>query len=125
MCVMDNEQIVAVLTELLEEQKEMNRSQAEATMAIQQLNAKIESVEEALKNQQTANPQIDLKPIQQSIERTLVHIKLSIDMLMQKPPSNNLRVFMESDAKKWAVYLLVATIFLTYLFFFSIRKAWT
>jgi len=123
MYVMDNEQIVAVLTELLEEQKEMNRFQAETTMAIQQLNAKMESFEEAIKNQQTATPQIDLKPIQQSIERTLAHIKLSIDMLMQKPPSNNLRVFMESDAKKWAVYLLIATIFLTYLFFFAIRKA--
>jgi len=120
---MDNEQIVAVLTELLEEQKEMNRSQAETTVAIQQLNAKMESVEEALKSQQTTMPQIDLKPIQQGIERTLAHIKLSIDMLMQKPPSNNLRVFMESDAKKWAVYLLIATIFLTYLFFFAIRKA--
>ena len=39
---MDNEKIIAVLTELLEEQKEMNRSQAETTMAIQQLKAKME-----------------------------------------------------------------------------------
>ena len=100
---MDNEKIIAVLTELLEEQKVMTSSHAETSTAIQQLKTKIESVEEALKNQPTATPQIDLKPIQQGIERTLAHIKLSFDMLMQKPPSNNLRVFMESDAKKWAV----------------------
>jgi chromosome segregation ATPase len=120
---MDNEKIIAVLTELLEEQKETSRSQAETAMAIEQLKTKIESVEEAIKSQQTATPQIDIKPIQQSIERNFAHLKLSMDILMQKPSSNNLRVFMESDAKKWAVYLLVATIFLTYLFCFAIRKA--
>ncbi len=120
---MDNEQILAVLTELLEEQKEMIRSQAETTMAMQQLKVKIEDVEDVIKKQQSVTPPMDLKPIQQSIERNFAHLKLSLDILMQKPPSNNLRVFMESDAKKWAVYLLVATIFLTYLFWFAIRKA--
>jgi len=119
---MDNEKTIAVLTELLEEQKEMNRSQAETTMAIQQLKAKIDSVEEAIKNQQAATSQIDLKPIQQSIERSFAHLKLSMDILMQKPPSNNLRVFMESDAKKWAVYLLIGHTFLTYLYWFSTHK---
>jgi len=120
---MDNEKIIAVLTELLEEQKEMNRSQAETTVAIQQLTAKMEAVENATKNQQSTAPLIDLKPLQESIERKLTHIQLCIDLLMQKPPSNNLRVFMESDAKKWAVYLLVAIIFLTYLYCFATRKA--
>ena len=119
---MDNEKIIAVLTELLEEQKEMTRSQAETMMAIQQLKAKIDSVEEAIKNQQAATSQIDLKPIQQSIERNFAHLKLSMDILMQKPPSNNLRVFMESDAKKWAVYLLIGLTFLTYLYWFSTHK---
>jgi chromosome segregation ATPase len=120
---MDNEKIIAVLTELLEEQKEMSRSQAETRTAIQQLKEKLESVEEAIKSHQSVTPQIDLKPVQQSIERNFAHLKLSMDILTQKPPSNNLRVFMESDAKNWAVYLLVATIFLTYLFCFAIRKA--
>ena len=120
---MDNEKIIAVLTELLEEQKETTRSQAETTMAIQQLKVKMESVEDAIKNQQTATPQIDLKPIHQNIERVLAQVKLGIDVLMQKPPSNNLRVFMESDAKKWAVYCLVAVIFLTYVFCFALYKS--
>ena len=120
---MDNEKIIAVLTELLEEQKETTRFQAETMTAIQQLTAKMEAVENATKNRQPTAPPIDLKPIQQSIERSFAHLKLSMDILMQKPPSNNLRVFMESDAKKWAVYLLVATIFLTYLYCFATRKA--
>jgi hypothetical protein len=123
MCAMDNEKIIAVLTELLEEQKEMNRSQAETTMTILQLKAKMEDIEEAIKNQQTATPQIDLKSFQLSMERNFAHLKLSMDILLQKPPSNNLRVFMESDAKKWAVYCLVAVVFLTYVFCFAIYKS--
>ena len=43
-------------------------------------------------------------------------------MLLKKKQTDNLRVFLESDAKKWTVCLTVAVLLLTYLYWFSVRK---
>ncbi|MCW3094352.1 MAG: hypothetical protein JWP81_5421 [Ferruginibacter sp.] len=60
--------------------------------------------------------------MQQTLENGIADIKFRVEMLTKKPESNNLRVFLESDAKKWAVILLVAITFLTYLYLFGIHK---
>lgn len=64
---------------------------------------------------------VDIKPIREAMESAMSEIKTFLNTQLQKQWSNNWRVFLESDAKKWAVYLVVALTFLSYLYFFSIR----
>jgi hypothetical protein len=64
---------------------------------------------------------VDLKPIQQVVEKGISDIRIFLLTQQQKPASNNWRVFMESDAKKWAAYLIMALTFLTYLYLFVTR----
>ena len=119
---MENEQIMAVLTELLEDQRRIASAQAETMRIVQQLKIKLEQIETDLQNPRWNTKSGDLKSVQQTLDNGITDIKFRIDMLRQKPPSNNLRVFFESDAKKWAVILIVAITFLTYLYLFGVHK---
>ena len=119
---MENENMIAVLNEVLEEQKEIALVQAKTMMAIQELKIQTEGIESAVKNQKPIVTPVDIKPIQQTFERSIADIKFLIEMSGRKSESNNMRVFLESDAKKWAVILIVALAFLTYLYCFAIHK---
>ena len=119
---MDSEQTITVLTEILEDQKQIGRNQNELMFAIQALKTQVEEIETALKNQAQKEIIIDTKPVQQLMDSRLNEIKLWLEMLLKKKQTDNLLVFLESDAKKWTVYLLVAITFLTYLYWFGIKK---
>ena len=119
---MENEKMIAVFSELLENQKEIARSQREIMGVFQELKNQMEGIKSGMKNQKIDPAPLDIKPIQQTIERGIADIRFLAGMSRQKSASNNLRVFLESDAKKWAVYLLVAITFLTYLYWFVIHK---
>ena len=118
---MENEKMMAVFSELLENQNEIARSQKETLGVLQELKSKMEGIERHMKNQKTDVTPVDMKPIQQSLERGITEIKLSIHAQLRKPEQSNWRIFLESDAKKWAVYLVVALTFLTYLYCYSTR----
>ena len=119
---MDNEKMMAVFTELLENQKEIAHAQTEMMSVFQELKIQIKGIENEMKIQKTDLIPVDLKPIQQAVERGITDIRLSIHTQLQKHESNNWRIFLESDAKKWAVYLVVALTFLTYLYCFGVYK---
>lgn len=119
---MDNEKMMAVFTELLENQKEITRSQKEIMGAFQELKIQMEGIERGMKNQKASVTPVDIKPIQKSLERGITDIRLSIHRQLQKQEPNNWRIFLESDAKKWVVILLVAVTFLTYLYLFGMHK---
>jgi hypothetical protein len=113
---MENEKMIVVLTEMLEEQKELSRSQSEVIEMIQTILVKLDGVIGMIKDKEDNTPKVDLKPIQQMVDGGVSEIKLWIEMLLQKGLLNNLRIFLESDAKKWADYLLVSLTLLTYLY---------
>jgi hypothetical protein len=46
----------------------------------------------------------------------MAETKLLLQMHSATTPSTNLKIFLESDAKKWAVILVVSIVFLTYLY---------
>jgi len=119
---MDNEKMMAVFTELLENQKEIAHAQTEIMGVFQELKIQMEVIERGLKNSKTDVTPVDIKPILQAVESGIADIKSLLEMSLQKTTTNNLRVFLESDAKKWAVILLVAVTFLTYLYLFGIHK---
>ena len=50
---------------------------------------------------------VDLKPIQQVVEKRISDIRIFLLTQPQKPIADNWRVFMESDARKWAAYLIM------------------
>lgn len=119
---MENEKMIVVLSELLDNQKEITRGQREMMSIFQELKSKMEGIESHVKNLKSDVTLVDIKPIRQAVENGIADIKLLVEMSRQKSTTNNLRVFLESDAKKWAVYLLVALTFLTYLYWFGIHK---
>jgi len=99
----------------------MARGQRETLSVLQELKNKMDGIENSVKNRKSEVTPVDLKPIQQSLERGITEIKLSIHAQLKKPEQSNWRIFLESDAKKWAVYLVVALTFLTYLYSYSVR----
>ena len=119
---MKNEKMMAVLTELLEDQRRIASTQAETMRIVQQLKIKLEQIEAEVKNPKSDPTSLNIKHIQQTLENGIRDIKLLVNIVTQKLPTNNLRVFLESDAKKWAVILLVAITFLTYLYLIGIHK---
>ena len=118
---MENEKMMAVFSELLENQKEIARGQKETLGVLHELKSRIDGIESQVKNQKPVVTPVDIKPIQQSLERGITEIKLSINAQSKNPEQSNWRIFLESDAKKWAVYLVVALTFLTYLYRYLVR----
>jgi hypothetical protein len=119
---MESEQKMAVFSELLDNQKEIARTQKEIMVALQELNNRMDGIASSIKNQKLDIVPIDIKPIQQAVERGITDIRLSIHSQLQKPESNNWRVFMESDAKEWAVIFLIAFTSMTYVFCYLLIK---
>ncbi len=119
---MENEKMMAVFSELLENQKEITRFQKEIMVVFQELKIQMDEIENGMKNQNTDVIPAGIKPIQQALEKGITEIRLLFHSQIQKQQSSNWRIFLESDAKKWAVYLLVALTFLTYLYWFGMHK---
>jgi hypothetical protein len=115
---MESEQMMAVFSELLDNQKEILAVQKDELILLRKLSNEIEEISRTIQNQKAEILPIDLKPIQQGIEKGISDIRIFLLTQHQKPESNNWRVFMESDAKKWAVVLVVALAFLTYSYLF-------
>lgn len=118
---MENEKIMAVFSELLENQKEISRGQKENLRVLHELKSKMDGIESQVKNQKPVVTPVDIKPIQQSLERGITEIKLSIHAQLKNTEQSNWRIFLETDAKKWAVYLVVTLTFLTYLYYYLVR----
>lgn len=72
-------------------------------------------------NSKLIEPVQDAKSIQQTVEKGITEIKRLIETSLQKTESNNFKVFLESDGKKWLVVLLIALVFLTYLYNFGVH----
>ena len=98
---MENEQMMAVLTELLEDQRKIASAQAETMRIVQQLKIKLEQIETGLQTPGCDTKSGDLKSVQQTLDNGITDIKF---------------------AKKWAVILIVAITFLTYLYLFGVHK---
>jgi t-SNARE complex subunit (syntaxin) len=118
---MESEKMMAVFSELLDNQKEIVATQKDMMNVFRKLNNEMEEMKSSIQNPKPEIVPIDIKPLQQAVEKGITDIRLSIHSQLQKPESNNWRVFLESDAKKWAVYLIVALTFFTYLFLFGTR----
>jgi len=119
---MESEKMMALFSELLDNQKEILATQKDELILLRKLSNEFEEIKNSIQNQKTEIVPIDLKPIQQAVERGITDIRLSIHSHLRKPESNNWRIFLESDAKKWTVYLIIALTFLTYLYLFGTRK---
>lgn len=119
---MESEQMMAVFSELLDNQKEILAAQKDELILLRKLSNEMEEIQSSIQNQKTEIVPVDLKPIQQAVERGINDIRIFLLTQPQKPDSNNWRVFMESDAKKWAAYLIMVLTFLTYLYLFATVK---
>lgn len=78
------------------------------------------SFSEKLDNQ-NITVEADTRPVQKIIESAFSKMQFIIAGTLEKKRPNNLQVFLQSDAKKWAVILVVAVTFLTYLYWFSLH----
>lgn len=119
---MENEQILTVLAEVLEEQKEMNRCQLETMELLKTMSVELSQRVHGSTGLNAGVAKFDIKVFEQAIESLRNDLKIWAADHRLNNQQNNLRVFIESDAKKWAVYLVVALVFLTYLYWFLIHK---
>jgi multidrug efflux pump subunit AcrB len=119
---MESEKMMAVFSELLDKQKEIMATQKDELIILRKLSNEMEEMKISIQNQKAEIVPVDLKPIQQVVEKGISDIRIFLLTQQQKPGSNNWRVFMESDAKKWAAYLIMAVTFLTYLYLFATHK---
>ena len=108
-----------VLKEFVEEQGKINKANADIITAINQLTVKVNDFSELLKNQKVIVPAPDTRPMQQIAEKGMADIRALTETTLQRFRSNNMRVFLESDAKKWLVILILGglSIFFLYSFF--------
>jgi len=119
---MEIEKTMIVLTEILEDQKEIMSLQKEVIETMKAFKESLQKIESSATNPQTRGESIDIKSAEQLFEKEISELKILRENLKQKTTQNNLRVFLESDAKRWAVYAVVALTFLTYLYWFSVHK---
>jgi len=110
-----------VLNEMVGEQKQGNELIQEFIGSINNMRDKISSFDEKLSNQKVIIPDIDTAPIQRIIEKNNWEIKFLISESLKKVRENNFRLFLESDAKRWVVMLILGILFLTYLFLFCLH----
>jgi hypothetical protein len=85
------------------------------------LSGRVSSYDEKLKNLTINVREPDTRPIKEIVEKGFKHANQILDLRLNKVRENNWRLFLQSDAKKWVVILLIAALFLTYLYLFAIR----
>ncbi len=119
---METEEMMALFSKLLDNQKEILAAQKGQLSLLSKLSNEMEEIQSGIQNPKTEVVPVDFKPIQQVVEKGISDIKIFLLTQPQKPESNNWRVFMESDAKKWAAYLIIMLSFLTYLYLFATHK---
>jgi hypothetical protein len=105
-----------VLKEFVEEQANINKSNADIITAVNQLTGRVNGFAETLKNQKIVVPEPDTKAMYQVVRNGTEDVKILIETMLNRFKSNNMRVFLESDAKKWAVILILGVVFLTYMY---------
>ncbi|WP_205513022.1 hypothetical protein [Longitalea arenae] len=105
------------LKEQAEEQAKTNQLLRDQTAMIHLLRTEVSTFSEKLDNQRiTVNT--DTSPIQEIMKRGISNINFVAEKTLDKQRSNIWHIFFQSDAKKWAVILVVAITFLTYLYLF-------
>jgi len=119
---MESEKMMAVFSELLDNQKEILAAQKEVMNGFRKLSNEMQEMKISIQNQKAEIVRADLNLIRQVVEEGISDIRIFLLTQQQKPASNNWRVFMESDAKKWAAYLTMVLSFLTYLYLFATHK---
>jgi hypothetical protein len=108
-----------VLNEILEQQKEANKINSGIIEALNHLSGKVSSFDEKLGNQTINVREPDTGPIKEIVEKGFKDANQILDLRLNKVRESNWRLFLQSDAKKWVVILLVAILFLTYLYLFA------
>lgn len=103
-----------VVRDLMEELKEVNKGNRDIIESINHLSAKVSSLEEKLENIEITAPTIDTQSIKENIEKGLIDLRQFMDFKLNRSRESNWRIFLQSDAKKWAVYLILGIVLLTY-----------
>jgi hypothetical protein len=114
---MDSPNLELVLTELLEENRQINLNNNNIIEVINRLTDKVDKFQEQLKNIKLSAPEIDTRSIKEIIEKSYMDLNKLLDQKLIRVHESNWKVFWMSNAKTWIVYLILGTIFLTYAYF--------
>jgi hypothetical protein len=107
--------------------KEQSEELVKASQQIQELILIVNEFKAEVSNfskkldSQNISVEADTRPVQKIVESAFLRINFMMENTLNKKQPNNLQVFFQSDAKKWAVILVVVVIFLTYLYWFSLH----
>ena len=116
-----NETLILAVKEVLEEQAKINLHLNDQGTAINIIMEKVNLLSKKQENKNSLAPEQIVEPIKKVIQQKFADLKFEMDLLRVKAPVNNLQLFLQSDAMRWIVILIVCCLFLTYLYFWIRR----
>ena len=115
------ETLVLAVKEQLEEQVKTNQSLADCLTAVNLVKSAVDNIHEKLNDQNLTLSEEDKKFIEKTIKQQFYDFRNYIELTLGKVRANNLQLFLQSDAKKWLVILIIGCLFLTYLYYFGLH----
>ena len=115
------ETLVLAVKEQLEEQVKTNQSLADCLTAVNLVKSAVDNIHEKLNDQNLTLSEEDKKFIEKTIKQQFSDFRNYIELTLGKVRANNLQLFLQSDAKKWLVILIIGCLFLTYLYYFGLH----
>ena len=114
------ETLELAVKEQAEEQAKTNQLIREQMTQISLLSNQMSTFSEKFNNQ-NVTVHTDTRPVQEVVDKGILKMSLIVDRAVEKNRSNFWQLFFQSDAIKWAVILVVASIFLIYLYKFGVN----
>lgn len=106
---------------IADEQLKLNQKMQELIDTNNQMRSDFSASQEKPEHQTITVSPPDIKPFTQRLENGIERIGLLISEKLNKRKLDKLETFLQSDAKKWIVILLLGFAFLTYLYMYLTR----
>lgn len=118
----DMELLQLVVKGMHDELATLNQKIQEQVATINLLRSELSAFQERQENKTVATQPPDIKPFMQAFDKGIQKIEWLITEKLSRYKINKLEAFLQSDAKKWIVILLLGFTFLTYLYRYLTRS---
>ncbi|OQP47950.1 hypothetical protein [Niastella populi] len=118
----DMELLQLVVKGMHDELATLNQKIQEQVATVNLLRSELSAFQEKQENKAPTITPADFKPYWQNLEKGIQKVEWLITEKLSRYKFNKLETFLQSDAKKWIVILLLGFTFLTYLYWYLIRS---
>lgn len=118
----DMELLQLVVKGMHDELATLNQKIQEQVATVNLLRSEVSAFQEKQENKTPTITPADFKPYWQNLEKGIQKVEWMITEKFSRYKFNKLEAFLQSDAKKWIVILILGFTFLTYLYWYLIRS---